>query len=224
VRLLATPGVQAVTFVSKDEAMEVFREEFGNEAELLPDELFLPASYRVTLRPEYAQADSLGAITAEWREWARVEEVLFNQPLLVRVQGNLRTYLPVAVGLGLLVLLAALFLVGNTIRLTIYARRMLIRTMKLVGATDRFIRQPFLIEGIVQGLVAGVIACALLVPLYGALLSWVPQLQVLGWPGGHPAWVLVGVVLLGVVLGWFGSWVAVRRFIRGVTLSSAARG
>ena len=219
VRLLATPGVEAVQFVSKEEAMAVFREEFGEEAELVTDEQFLPASFRVTLRPEYAQADSLSALVAEWEEWARVEEVLYNQPLLVRVQDNLRIYLPVALGVGVLVMMAALFLVGNTIRLTIYARRMLIRTMKLVGATDGFIRQPFLVEGVAQGLVAGVVAGVVLVPLYSALLRWVPQLQVLGWPGGNPVWVVLGVLVFGILLGWFGSWLAVRRFIKGVQLS-----
>ena len=216
-RLEATPGVEAVTFVSREEAIAEFKREFGEEAGALPDENFLPASFRVQLRPDYANADSLGVIAERLAEWNRVDEVIYNQPLLAKVQRNLRVFTPIALGLGLVVVLAALFLVGNTIRLTIYARRMLIRTMKLVGATNSFIRRPFLVEGMAQGIVAGLIACLLVWPLYDLFLEAVPQAH--GWPGGSPVITLGVVFLVGLALGWLGSWLAVRRFIKHVSLS-----
>lgn len=216
-RLEATPGVEAVTYVSREEAIEEFKREFGEEAGALPDENFLPASFRVQLTPAYANADSLGGIAERLAEWNRVDEVIYNQPLLAKVQRNLAVFTPIAVGLGLVVVLAALFLVGNTIRLTIYARRMLIRTMKLVGATNSFIRRPFLVEGMAQGIVAGLIACLLVWPLYDLFLEAVPQAH--GWPGGSPVITLGVVFLVGLGLGWLGSWLAVRRFIKHVALS-----
>ena len=216
-RLEATPGVEAVEFVSKEQAAEQFRREFGDEAGVLPDVDFLPASFRIQLEPDYANADSLDGLAAQFAEYNRVDEVIYNQPLLAKVQRNLRVFTPIALGLGLIVVVAALFLVGNTVRLTIYARRLLIRTMKLVGATDAFIRRPFLVEGVAQGVVAGLLACALVWPLYGLFLRVVPQAQ--GWPGGTPVLALAVVFVVGVGLGWLGSWVAVRRFIKHVHVS-----
>lgn len=218
-RLLATPGVSEVEYVSREAAAEEFRREFGEEADVFPEDDFLPASFRVRLAPRHADADSLARFVAEVAGWSRVEEVVYNQPLLLKVQENLRVFLPIALGLGLIVVVAALFLVGNTIRLTIHARRLLIRTMKLVGATDGFIRRPFLVEGLAQGLVAGLVAGLLVWPLYELLRGQVAALAAQGWPGGSPAFMLAAVLLLGLALGWLGSWVAVRRFIKHVQLS-----
>jgi cell division transport system permease protein len=217
-RLSATPGVQRVVYVSRAQHTEEYRRAFGDEASLLPDRDFLPASFRVQVAPRYAHADTLARMTAHFREMPRVEEVIYNQPLLVRVERNLGLFTPLAVGFGLVVLSAALFLVGNTIRLTVYARRMLIRTMKLVGATNSFIRRPFLVEGIAQGAAAGVLAGVLMVPLYGLVLEAVPQLRDVGWPGGSPIVMLLAIFATGVVLGWLGSWIAVRRFIKSVRI------
>ena len=216
-RLEATVGVDQVEYISQQDAAAEFRREFGDETGALPDGDFLPASFRIQLDPDYANADSLDALAATFAGLNRVDEVIYNQPLLAKVQRNLRVFTPIALGLGLVVVLAALFLVGNTVRLTIYARRMLIRTMKLVGATDSFIRRPFLVEGMAQGVVAGLIACALVWPLYGLFLRAVPQVP--GWPGGSPLIVLTLVFVVGAGLGWLGSWMAVRRFIKHVQLS-----
>jgi len=111
--------------------------------------------------------------------------------------------------------LAALFLVGNTIRLTIYARRLLIRTMKLVGATDSFIQQPFIVEGVAQGVVAGGIASVVVWLLYGVMASFLPQLSVSFWALLVLAFLIIGA---GAFLGWAGSFFAVRRFIKNVAL------
>lgn len=219
-RLAATPGVQRVEYISRAQHTEEYRRAFGAEAALLPDRDFLPASFRVQVSPRYANADSLARLTEGFRQIARVYEVIYNQPLLVRVQQNLRLFTPLAAGIGLVVILAALFLVGNTIRLTVYARRMLIRTMKLVGATNSFIRRPFLVEGIVQGAAAGLLACLLVTPLYGLVLRAIPQLHEMGWPGGSPIFLLVALFLTGLLMGWLGSWIAVRRFIRTVRIES----
>lgn len=217
-RLLATSGVESVEYVSREAATEAYRAAFGEEAALLPDRAFLPASFRVQLAPRYAHPDTLSRLAASFSELNRVDEVIYNQPLLVRVQSNLRLFTPLALGLGLVVVLAAVFLVGNTIRLTVYARRMLIRTMKLVGATNSFIRRPFLVEGIVQGAAAGILACLLVGPLYGFLLDLIPQFRAQGWPGGSPIVALLALFLTGVLLGWLGSYVAVRRFIKSVRI------
>ncbi len=217
-RLVALPGVDSVRFVSQQEAAAIFRRDFGDEAAQFDSELFLPASFRVRLGPRYAVSDSLAAFKRRVDTWIKVDEVVYNADLVESIEGNIRRWSLAGLGIGLLVVLAALLLVGNTVRLTIYARRLLIRTMKLVGATDGFIRRPFLVEGVVQGLGAGVAAAVLVWVLHGLLTGYVEGLGD-GWPGGSPVVALGALVLLGVLLGWAASWVAVRRFVKRVRLS-----
>lgn len=215
-RAQATRGVDEAEYVSKEEAQAIFQQEFGEGAEVFLDEPFLPASIKVRVQSGYANPDSLSALVAELEQWNRVDEVVFNQPLLVKVQQNLRLLTITGLVLGTIVVLASLFLVANTIRLTIYARRLLIRTMKLVGATDPFIRRPFIVEGIAQGLLAGVIAAVILSALYGLMAGYLPQIE--GSTSGAAILVMTGVILSGVALGWLGSLFAVRRFIHKAVL------
>lgn len=222
-RLRQIPGVDSVRFVSHDEAAGIFRETFGEGADLFDDEQFLPASYRIQLRGDYAQADSMTQIAQRVRAWGTVDDVAFDVSSVETIERNRKAFSAVGLGVALLVVVAALLLVGNTVRLSIYARRMLIRTMKLVGATNAFIRRPFLVEGAAQGLVAGIVAGLALWGLYGLLLGALHEADALGasgagWPGGTPALSVLAVVALGVLLGFFASWLAVRRFIREVTV------
>jgi len=138
--------------------------------------------------------------------------------LLARVQQNVRLVSLAGLVLGAIVILAAIFLVGNTIRLTIYARRLLIRTMKLVGATDAFVRRPFLVEGVLQGLIAGTVASGIVWGLYRLMLRELPDLAI-SYAFPHAEWALAGgIVVAGVLLGWLGSFFAVRRFIKSVDI------
>jgi cell division transport system permease protein len=208
--------VAEAEYVSQDSAQAIFAREFGEEAEIFLEERFLPASIKVRVRSSYANPDSLTALMTEFQAWNRVDEVVFNQPLLIKVQRNLRLLKIAGLLLGTIVILASIFLVANTIRLTIYARRLLIRTMKLVGATDTFVRRPFIVEGVAQGLLAGVVASLLLSALYSLVASYLPQVGASA--GSSAVLVTVGLIVCGVVLGWLGSLLAVRRFIQNVAL------
>lgn len=211
------PGVVEAEYVSEEEAGEIFKEEFGEEADVFLNDTFLPASVKVRVESDYANPDSLAKLVAEFSGWNRVDDVVFNQPLLVKVQQNIRLLTIAGLLLGTIVILASIFLVANTIRLTIYARRLLIRTMKLVGATDSFIRRPFIVEGITQGLLAGVLAALVLSAFYSLMAQYLPQI------GGSASLAAIvsnlGVIAAGVLLGWLGSLFAVRRFIQNVAIS-----
>lgn len=218
-QVTALPGVSSTTYISQEQAEKIFTKEFGEGANIFVDEHFLPASIRLRVEPAYANADSLVQLTREFKTWPQVEEVVFNQPLLVKVQQNLKFATAIGLGLGGIIVLAGIFLVANTVRLTIYARRLLIRTMKLVGATDRFIRRPFLIEGVLQGLLAGTVALLLLWGSYQVLQTYFVQLSLVEWPGGSPLTVMGSLVPIGIVLGYIGSRIAARRFIKQVAIS-----
>lgn len=222
-RLRSIAGVDSVQYVSQEEAAAIFKEAFGEGADLYDDAEFLPASYRVRLGGGYAQPDSLAALALAVDGWTAVDEVAYDRASVEAVERNVRVFSSVGLAVALLVVIAALLLVGNTVRLSIYARRMLIRTMKLVGATNGFIRRPFLVEGVVQGALAGILAGVVLWGLYDLFLRFIRSADggasAVGWPGGSPLLSVGAMIVLGVLLGLVASGVAVRQYIRRVQLS-----
>lgn len=214
-RIQTIPGIAQTEFVSHEEAAKIFRREFGEDASAFEDPTFLPASIKIKMEPTHAHPDSMARTANVIGEWRGVDDVVLNQDLLVRVAQNRRLINAVGIALGTIVILAAVFLVANTIRLTIYARRLLIRTMKLVGATDRFVRRPFLVEGIVQGFLGGTIAGGVVWGLYRIFLQQIGRAPL---PLRAELLLLGGLIGGGVLLGWIGSYFAARRFIQNIEL------
>jgi cell division transport system permease protein len=214
-RIQTIPGVARTEFVSQEEAAEIFRREFGEGASAFENPTFLPASIKIEMAPSHAHPDSMSQMASVIEQWRGTDDVVLNRDLLVRVAQNRRLVNTIGLALGGIVVVAAIFLVANTIRLTIYARRLLIRTMKLVGATDRFVRRPFLVEGIVHGFLGGTVAGALVWALYWGVLLQIDQAPL----SLHAELILVGgLVGGGVLLGWVGSYFAARRFIQKIEL------
>ncbi len=214
-RIQTMPGVADTEYVSHEEAAKIFRREFGEEASIFETPTFLPASVKIEVAPPYANPDSMSQMASAIGEWRSVDEVVFNRDLLARVAQNRRLLTAIGVALGAIIVLASIFLVANTIRLTIYARRLLIRTMKLVGATDRFVRRPFLVEGVLQGLIGGLIASGVVWGLYRFFLQQMDQ----GPVSFRLQIILVGGLIGGgILLGWIGSYFAARRFIQNIEL------
>jgi len=217
-QLLGLSEVVATSYISKDSAASIMRTEFGSGVEELVALDFLPASFKVELSASvpYERIDELAS---ELGQWEGIETVQFNASLVQMLEKNLDIMLKVGTWLGLLVLLAAILLVFNTIRLTVYARRDVIKAMKLVGATDRFIRAPFVIEGILQGVIAGALSVVSLYLLFDRVFpSLVPQLGVMAWPFGRWYYMVGGLLFLALIMGWVGSRWAASTFIRKTKL------
>jgi cell division transport system permease protein len=214
------PEVAGLTYISKDSASQVFQQEFGLGSETIAQLDFLPASFRVVISDEYsvAQIDSL---VQEIRGFEGVDEVRFNLALLEMIERRTETLLIAGSAIGLFILFVAMILVFNTIRLTIYAKRDLIRAMKLVGATNAFIRRPFLVEGILQGLIAGGVASLLVYGVFEWVIPYfIPQVGILSWPYGQWYYLIGGTLFLAMFMGWWGSRWAARRFIRDTKVYS----
>lgn len=211
--------VAAVTYISKDSAAAVFKEEFGTEGASLADLEFLPASFRVKMA-EGVEIGRVDSLVAQFGQYEGVEEVSFNQKLLEIIETRFRTFTLAGGALGALILLASVILVFNTIRLTIYAKRSLIKAMKLVGATNGFIRRPFVVEGVIQGVIAGLLAILVMMVCFQYILpEYIPQLGILDWPLGRWYYLSGAMVFLAVMMGFWGSQWAARRFIRKTSIS-----
>lgn len=211
--------VSEVSYISKDSAAAVFKQEFGTEGASLADLDFLPASFRVKMveGAEIGRVDSLVTVFAGYEG---VDEVSFNQKLLEIIETRFRTVALVGGILGGLILLASVILVFNTIRLTIYAKRSLIRAMKLVGATNAFIRRPFVMEGVIQGVIAGGLALLVMALSFQYILpQYIPQIGILDWPFGRWYYLSGAMMLLAVLMAFWGSQWAARRFIRKTSIT-----
>jgi cell division transport system permease protein len=203
------PGVKDAAFVSKEEALKRFREELGDRGGLLSaiEANPLPRSFRVSLQAEHRNPESMSAIAEKIQKLPGIEEVEYGKAWLGRLYRV--GYLLVVIDVSLLVIvsLAAVMVVFNTIQLTLYARRQEVEIMRLVGATDAFIQRPFLLEGMAQGLIGSLLGGGGLYLGYRVLSA---QFGMLGFFSRHQ---MAGLVLFGIALGGLGSWVAVRRFM-----------
>lgn len=206
--------VEELNYISRDSASKVFQQEFGMGGEALADLDFLPASFRVKMSEE-ASVAQIDSVAQSFGDLNGVDEVRFNLALLQLLETRTEQLAVGGATLGVFILFIAMILVFNTIRLTIYAKRDLIRAMKLVGATNGFIRRPFLVEGVVQGLIAGTAAAGIIYLLFDWLIPQnISQLGVLSWPLGRWYFLIGAVILLAVVMGWMGSRWAARKFIK----------
>jgi cell division transport system permease protein len=214
--LIGYDEVEEVTFVSKAEAYEEFKRIYRNQPELyetLPEDS-LPASFRVKLH----NADDAEEIDARIEGAPGVEEARTGGEVikrLLQVNSLLRT---ITFAMSLILLIAAAALIANAIRVAIYARRDEIGIMKLVGATNWFIRIPFMLEGVFAAL-SGALVAGLIVFLGNALLfSRVGDAiqflgPVLSFSTGELVGVLVLLVGVGIAVGLIGSTLALRRFL-----------
>ncbi|RFM24366.1 MAG: ABC transporter permease [Candidatus Thermochlorobacter aerophilum] len=205
------PAVAKSTFISKETAAKIFEQEFGEKIEQILGTNPLPQSIKVNLKPEYATLDSLEKFARQASQYQGILEARYNKELLSSVDSNARVLVLLTAGLGILISLAAVALVSNTIRLAIYSKREIIRTMKLVGATFNFIRMPFLLEGLFQGAVGGLLATALLLLLMLLLSHGLPEIYTALEP--MSLWHCAVLVLTGSALGLLGSFFSVRKFI-----------
>lgn len=214
--LIQVHGVREVTFVSREQALKEFREQLGDKEGLLAameKDNPLPNSYRIkTQNPEVVKdvANMIGRIDG-------IDEVKYGKEIvdkLFKITGIIRF-----VGIGVMAVLSiiSIFIISNTIKLTVYARRREIEIMKYIGATDWFIRWPFLIEGMVLGFLGSLIAVGVLNVAYYYLFNFVvlniPIITLLPFDVflyDLSIWFLG----IGTFIGAVGSGISIRRFLR----------
>lgn len=211
----ALQGIESIHYISKDEAKERLEERLGDQKYLLDalgDKNPLPDSFEVVVKSPDLVETAAKAI----ERMDGVEEAKYGQDVIEHLFAITRLIRVFGLVLMLLLAGATLFIISNTIRLTVFARRREIAIMKYVGATDWFIRWPFLLEGMVLGFVGGVLAAIALRSFYAAMaakiydtLTFFPLLP--QYP--YMNYVTIAILLSGMAIGALGSALSLKRFL-----------
>ncbi|PCJ84672.1 MAG: cell division protein FtsX [Flavobacteriales bacterium] len=210
----ASAFVKSTQYIDKEEAKRIYEEAIGNDFEILGYSP-LPASIDIHLYAEYAHPDSIAWIEKELRANPKVKEVDldYKKNLIVKVHKNTEKIGVVLLGFSGLLFIIAIALINNSIRLTIYSKRFLIRSMQLVGATQGFIRRPFVWVGTLHGLFGALIAIALLVATIYLMQEQIPEFRNMLDLELFAA-LFVIVIALGVLISWICTFFAVRKYLK----------
>jgi cell division transport system permease protein len=212
-RLQKTSYVKQAEFISREQAAKDLSNELGEDFVQFLGYNPLPASIDIQLRAEYANTDSISRIEKQILTSNLVKEVVYQKSVIDQVNSNISKISLVILSFSLILLVISVILINNTIKLSIYAKRFLIRSMQLVGATETFIRLPFIKRGIVHGIIAAVVAILLLIGTLFLVRQRMPEIAVLQ-DTKQFAIFFAGVLILGVILSAFSTWIAVNKFLR----------
>jgi cell division transport system permease protein len=213
------PEVSSVNHVSEQEALETFRDTFSDQPELYEgiDPGVLPASLQLQLE-DPAMADEVAQRLREEHGFTD-ENLSYPQQTIERLNKVTSYMIWGLYGATILFLISSVLLISNAIRLSIFARRKEIEVMKLVGASDGFVRTPFVFEGLVQGLIGAGLAALTVVWINFLFVDWsqdaLPFVPISG-DAVNTLLILAVLVLVGVAIGVVGSFLSVTRFLRKV--------
>ena len=213
------PEVEKIKYVSKDEALERFRESLKGQAGIL-DGLNtnpLPASIEISLKPEFRTPTSIEKFVDSLKAYAAVEDVQYGQEWVEKFSAFISGLKVLVLAVGGFLLIVSVFIISNTIKLTVFSRREELEILGLVGATDNYIRAPFLIEGAIYGALSSVIALGILFLFYLVLRNKF-SVSISTLMGGFDFRFLsfaavISVLIGGILIGILGSIISVAQFM-----------
>jgi cell division transport system permease protein len=208
------PYVKSTEYITREEAAARLTEMLGDDfiSFLGDDENPLLPSIDVRFKADWANNDSLAVIERSMLENEQVKEVYYQKSLVHLINSNVKRISLILAVLGMMLLLIAVALISNTIRLMVYSKRFIIRSMQLVGATRSFIRRPFILKSIWQGILSAIIALAMLTAVIAMAVRNMPELQVLTSPS-LMAYLYLFVLMLGILVSGFSTRIAVSRYL-----------
>lgn len=212
-RLDKEPFVKQTEYISKKQALKEQTEAMGTDPEEFLGYNPFTASIEIKLHSDYANSDSIAKIEKLIKKNTNIQEVLYQRELIDLVNENIRNISLVLLTLAVVLTLISFALINNTIRLAIYSKRFLIHTMKLVGASWGFIRRPFLRRNIWSGVLAGIIADAILMGAAYWLVSYEPELIRVITP---EVMLLVSgsVLVFGIIITFLCAYLSINKYLR----------
>lgn len=209
----AAPYVKSTEYITKERAAKELSEELGQD----PIEFLgfnpLLASLEVKLHSNYANNDSIAMIEADMKKFPQIKEVIYQKNLIQAVNENVKRISLVLFGFVSILLVISFALINNTIRLTIYSKRFLIHTMKLVGANRSFIRKPFIWRNVINGIIASFLAMGML----SALVYYIQDElhDVISFDNVDNLLIIYGIILLlGILITQISAFFAVNKYLR----------
>lgn len=212
-RLSTTQYIKSVRLISKEEAAEALKKDLGEDFITFLGYNPLYPSIDIRLKAEFADEKTVNSFINSIQAHPSIDEVQYQPSLIESINRNLKTITWILIIFSSLLILVSVTLINNTIRISLYARRLLIKSMLLVGATKGFILQPFLLRSIMNGFMGGLIAICLLAGLlYGISIklpeiALIQDLQILAYVGG-------GMITTGIILSFVSTWFAVNKYLR----------
>ncbi len=213
-------GVEGVKYISPFDAMAFLESKLGGQKNLLQgiQPAVLPPSFEIQLKKDYRNSTRIKEVVSRLKQFPQFEEIQYGQEWVETFSALVHIVRLTQWILGGLFLVAIIFITSNVLQLTISSRQEEIEIMNLVGARPAFIRGPFYVEGLIQGLLGGGLAIFFLYLLHKgfflyippSIQTWLARIPILFLPQWTILWILIG----GMVLGFFGSFVASMRFLK----------
>ena len=204
--------VKRATYISRQMAADEARKSMGIESSALFEENIFPSSVEVALKPDYVDPSKIDEAIKQIKATPGIMDVKNNSTLMVEVYNNLNNILKWILGFSILFLILAVVLINNSIRLKIFSKRFIIKTMQLVGAKRRFILKPFIKEAVILGVVGAIIGLAF---LFGAWYYFITQIGTPFVQDSNQLIILViAIFILGVVITVLSTIFATWKFLR----------
>ncbi|HTF04785.1 MAG TPA: permease-like cell division protein FtsX [Bacteroidia bacterium] len=214
----AEPWRRSTIFVSKEEAAKQLSEDLGEDFIKTLGYNPLQPSIEIYLNAAYANNDSIAWIEQELREDSRIKDVMYQKDMVGVVNERMGSISLIILVFSAALLIVAVGLIFNTIRLAIYSQRFLIRTMDLVGATQTFIRRPFVWRGVRNGIIGAIIAILITVGIVLVMDRYFHDLKLIQVADVETLAILCALqIMLGVLITWISTALAVRKFLRQST-------
>lgn len=211
-KIQALGPVKRATYITREMAAQEAKKSMGIESSALFEENIFPSSVEVALKPEYVDPAKIDEAIKQIKATSGIVDVKNNSTLMVEVYNNLNNILKWILGFSILFLILAVVLINNSIRLKIFSKRFIIKTMQLVGAKRRFILKPFILEAVILGVIGAVLG---LVVLFGAWYYFITQIGTPFAQDNNQLVILVaGIFLLGVLITVLSTIFATWRFLR----------
>lgn len=205
--LIDKSEIQEIRYISSEQALEIYQQSFGEDLSAVLTENPLPPSFRIVLEPSFSDPDSIEAFSDQLLDISGLQEVWYHKEIVRLLHNYFKFALLLAGILAIILIITTTIFVFNTIRLTIHARRNIIEIMRLVGATNFFIKSPFVIEGMIQGIIGGIIAASIL-NIFSKMVEYLFSTQT---TLSQPLWTIL--ICLGIIFGLIGSYISVNKYL-----------
>jgi len=206
------PAIKSAVFISKDSAAQRLKASIKEDFIQLLGHNPLYDAFEININADYAKQDSLKILESNILRFPVVKNMHFDLTLISNIDIKTKMIGSVILAISILLLVISLTLVNNTIRLSMYSQRFLIKSMQLVGAKSNYIIKPFVLKSIRNGLLSGVLAAVCLAATLIYAQRFMPELEILHDINLYFT-LVVGIILIGVLISWLSTTISVRKYL-----------